>query len=233
MQAPTTTTVHSLEFDARRPIGPLNDDETCTFGPKKVSFNAKSSAGYTHGMQLKRLQPRTDLHHVFSLKMSGLKQEYGWNAVAVVMNKYDGNPDTDDMFKVAYAMPHDLWIYSQFTCPWENTLLTLVVSPTNAVIEAYVEMAADPTAKESKKRTREDDEAMPYLPKDDKDLWNDFSNGMKHRNFKGTFMDGKLPNIGVKLCGSIGNAVEIVPASSRVVDHLNEKHGPESLMIYN
>lgn len=232
MQAPTTTTVHSLEFDARRPIGPLNGDETCTFGPKKVSFNAMSSTGYTHGMQLKRLQPRTDLHHVFSLKITGLVADYGWNAVAVVMNKYDGNPDTDDMFKAAYAMPHDLWIYSQFTCPWENTLLTLMVSPTNAEIEAYVEMADDPTAKESKKRSREDDEAMPYLLPNDKHLWTDCSNGMKHRSFKGTFMDGKLPNIGVKISGDLGNAVEIVPASSRVVDHLIEKHGPDSLMIY-
>ena len=93
-------------------------------------------------------------------------------------------------------------------------------------------MADASTAKESKKRTREEDEAMPYLPKDDKHLWTDLSGGLKHRSFEGTFMDGKLPNIGVKLCGSIGNAVEIAPASSRVVDHLNGKHGPDSLMIY-
>ena len=67
MQAPTMT-FHPLEFDARRPIGPLNEDETCTYGLKKVSFSAKSSTGYTHGMQLTCLQPRSDLHHVFSLK---------------------------------------------------------------------------------------------------------------------------------------------------------------------
>ena len=73
---------------------------------------------------------------------------------------------------------------------------------------------------------------MPFLLKKDKDLWTDLSDGLKHRSFEGTFMNGKIPNIGVKLIASLGNAVEIVPVSSRVFDHLNAKHGPDALMFY-
>eukprot|EP00966_Prymnesium_polylepis_P010138 234048-Prymnesium_polylepis.1 len=128
-------------------------------------------------MQFTALWPRPNMHHVFSLKITGLQQEYGWNAVAVVMNTHGGNPSTDDMFKTERPMPHKLWIYSQFTCPWENTLLTLIVSPADANVEAYVEMVDSTVAK---KRTREDENAMPYLPCDEKDLWTDLGDGLKH-----------------------------------------------------
>jgi hypothetical protein len=145
------------------------------------------------------------------------------------MNEFNGSPSTDDMFNKVCPMPHNLWIYSQFTCPWENTLLTLVVSPSDTNIEAYVEMV---DLKGDKKRTREEDDAMAYLPNGEKHLWTDLSDGLKHRSFDGTFMNGKLPNSGVKLCGCIENAIEIVPASSRVVRHLYEKHGPNTLGTY-
>ena len=126
---------------------------------------------------------------------------------------------------------HNLWISSQFTCPWENTLLTLKVSPSASRVYAYVEQIVDaqphedqPTdGADSKKRTRDDSakynkpmpylpKAMPYLPKGDKEEWTDLGDGLKHRSFDGAFMKDKLPNIGVRMCGCLGNRVEIVPS---------------------
>jgi hypothetical protein len=223
-----------LVFDRSRPFGPLEDDETCTVGRKAVSFDAKAALGYTHGVQLSPLSPKPTLNHVFSLKITGLKQEYGWNAVAVVMNKFDGNRPSDDMFTVERGRrpaPHDLWIYSQFTCPWKDTLLTLIVSPNDSKVDAYVEQLLDGASStaddgvhddSSKKRKRatdgKDDTAMPYLPKDEAHLWTDLGDGLKRRSFEAGFMNKKLPNIGVLLCGCLGNRAEIAPASPRVVE---------------
>ena len=41
-------------------------------------------------MQLSQLAPQPKLNHVFSLKITGLKQEYGWNAVAVGISVFRG-----------------------------------------------------------------------------------------------------------------------------------------------
>ena len=118
----------SIVFDSNRPYGPLMKGDMLSCGPKWVRFDTTLSAGYTHGMQLAPLAGQPDKKHVISLQLSNLKQEYGWNAVAVVMNRY--RSDNDIFF--CDAPQHDLWIYSQFTCPWSNTLLTLVLDPTGA-----------------------------------------------------------------------------------------------------
>ena len=237
----------TLAFDRSRPFGPLKDNGTCTVGLKTVSFDARASTGYTHGMQLIPLAPQPKLHHVFSLKVTGLQQEYGWNAVAVVMDKHDGNPVSDNMFtseKQARPAPHDLWIYSQFTCPWAKTLLTLMVSPNNAAVEVWVEQiletrqeaVGDDEGSSSKKRKTSDaevrnDKAMPYLPAKDTDMWTDLGDGLKHRSFDGGFMQKKMPNIGVLMCGALGNRVEISPASPRVLKATKLDHA--SLVVYS
>jgi len=225
---------HKLEFDASRPFGPLKNDETCTIGLKKASFDAKSSTGYTHGIQLTRLEPRSDLHHVFSLKITGLMADHGMNAVAIVMDRVDGCDYHNNMFrkeKKSWPEPYCLWIYSQFTCPWENTLLTLVVSPSDSNVEAYVEQCTS-DADESMKRTRDED-AMPFVAtEDERRRWTDIGNGIKHRSFEASFTHNKIPNIGVLMSGGLDNAVEIVPASLRIVQIMNDTHAPDSLVTY-
>lgn len=235
-----------LAFDRSRPFGPLKDNETCTAGIKTVSFDAKTSTGYTHGMQMIPLAPQPKLHHVFSLKVTGLQQEYGWNSVAVVMDKHDGNPTSDNMFtseKLARPKPHDLWIYSQFTCPWANTLLTVMVSPNNDAVDVWVEQIletrreavdAEEGSSSKKRKTAEpearNDEAMPYLPDRDVAKWTDLGDGLKHRSFAGGFMQKKMPNIGVLMSGALGNRVEISPVSPRVQNAI--KLDPTSLVVY-
>ena len=225
-----------LTFDSSRPIGPLEEDETCTFGPKTVRFDAKKSTGYTHGMQLTALGNEPEKHHVFSLKLTGLKQEYGFNAVAVVMDKFDGLRSQDDMFRKerGAAHNHGLWICSQFTCPWPNTLMTLVVSPGDSNVDVFVEPTQDAGVSDSSKKRKHEEhygiDAMPYMPKDETDLWTDLGDGLKCRSFKADFMAGKMPNIGVKMCGSLGNRAEIVSPSQRAI--ASKKRDAASLVLY-
>lgn len=72
--------------------------------------------------------------------------------------------------------------------------------------------------------------AMPYMPRKEKELWTDLGDGLKHRSFDAGFMERKMPNIGLKLCGSIGNKAEIVAASERAV--AASKHDAASLVLY-
>jgi hypothetical protein len=241
-------TLLPLAFDHSRPFGPLVGDETCTTGLKTVSFSAPWSRGYEFGMQLTRLSNELSKHHVFSLKLTSLQQEYGWNAVAIVMNKFTDNPSTDDMFR-SERPSYNLWIYSQFTCPWKDTLLTFVISPGESKVDVYVEQAFDVEARKerggtdgnagsSKKRKHDevgehdakDDSAMPYMSRKDKHLWTDLGNGMKHRSFRADFMQHAMPNIGVRSCGCLGNCVEIVPASIKAVTAI--QYPAASLVLY-
>ena len=48
-------------------------------------------------MQLTTLGNQPQKHHVFNFKLTGLKQEYGLNAIAVVMDKFDGLRSQDDI----------------------------------------------------------------------------------------------------------------------------------------
>lgn len=191
-------------------------------------------------MQLTGFNSKACQRHVFSLKFTGLYQDHGMNAVKVVMDKFDGNDYHNHMFrreKKGWPVPYNLEICSQFTCPWKHTLLTLVVSPSMSSIELYVEQAFESNEKSTKRKRDEeerpeedfppverDDTAMPYMPKGENKLWTDMGNGIKHRSFDGAFMAHKIPNVGVLMSGNLGNAVEIVPASLRIINRIADPH---------
>ena len=141
---------------------------------------------------------------------------------------------------------------ASFTCPWEDTLLTLVVSPSTSKVDAYVERCSakkgqqdderkgveyDESWVEHKSKKRKFDEsaakaAMPYMPRDQKEAWTDFGDGLKHRSFEADFMQNKVPEIGVRLCGCLGNAVKIVSPSPHAIQVLKKKHEADALVMY-
>jgi hypothetical protein len=214
-------TAHQLVFDHRRPFGPLEDNDTCTTGLKTLSFDSKAKAiGYTHGMQLSPLlkhRAEAPMVHVLSLKLTGMVQEYGFNAVSVVMQRYDGG--LDDIFSpLCPARKYDLELISQFTCPWEHTRMTLAVDPDKSKVSLYVEQAID-DGKPGDKRRRDDPDptAMPYFndPKEEAALWTDHGEGIKSRHYTTTWMHFKSPNIGIRMSAGLGNRVEIVPVSAK------------------
>ena len=211
-----------LSFDHSLPFGPLEGATSCSMDPKWVTFDCQGepyAVGYELGMQL---TPLADVpgKHVLSLKITGLCSDYGMNAVAVVMSAR--GRFTDGLFKqnhsasvacyrqdrqqrdtpslaescgqnsVDDAWTHDVCIESQGTCPWENTLLTLVVDPEVCKVYAYVE----PVEAVASAAVRT---ISPEV-------------------FDAKWMDGANPHIGILMSGTLGNRVDIVPASRRVVD---------------
>ena len=220
-----------LAFDFQRPFGPLQDDDTCTVGLKSVRFDGKAD-GYWYGMQMTQLIPHGVMKdYVLSLKITGLVPDHGFNAVAVVMQSFQTESISDnDMFVLDESgdkKEHDLWITSQETCLWENTLLTLIISPNHDKVDAYVEQILDDAGHEkeevdsdSKKRKLtnvKEDCAVPYVHDSDKHLWTDLGDGLRTRSFKAKFMDS-APNIGIRMSGYLGNKVEIRAASQRVIE---------------
>lgn len=215
----------SIVFDSSRPYGPLAYDDVVSCNPKWVRFDTKSSAGYSHGMQLGPLAEFSDKKHVISLQLSNMKQEYGWNAVAVVMNRCRSD---NNMF-LPDAPQHDLWIYSQFTCPWNNTVLTLVLHPAKSGVDVFVEEAGDEYADDSEESVDGCDDTMPFLLEEDKALWTYVGPELRTRSFEGEWMDGMPPVLGVRLC--LGNRVDIVPASQCVLQSLADD--PADLVVYS
>lgn len=211
-------TAHKLVYDHRRSFGSLDGNDTCTIGLKTVRFDT-ASAGYTHGMQLSPLMKHQEdkpMVHVLSLKITGMVQEYGFNSVSIVMDRYDGG--LDDMFdpRRASTNHYDLELISQFTCPWEHTLATLAVDPAKNGVTLYVEQAVvDDKSGDKRRRDEPLPTAMPYFtnPKEETPLWTDNGRGIKYRHYSTTWMQSKTPNIGIRMGGLLGNRVDIVPVS--------------------
>ena len=112
------TTRRNIHFDSSRPYGPLRDDDWCEHGNKWVQFHPKTSSGYELSMQLSALDwTEPDMKHVITLELTGMTQDYGYNAIAVVMNA-DDPKGTNDMFYNSIAQEgsyrHTLSLESQF-----------------------------------------------------------------------------------------------------------------------
>ena len=145
----------------------------------------------------------------------------------MVFDKPNDDPSKNDMFDSGKEDDHDLWIYSQFTCPWADTLLTLVVSPSESNVDVFVERCST-----TWKRERESPDEMPYLLPSEKGKWTSLEDDIKTRSYEASFMKDSVPNIGVRLAGCLGNEAEIVPASKRILDIVSGKLGAKSLVVY-
>ena len=76
-----------IYFDSSRSYGPLRGEDWCEHGNKWVQFHSKTSSGYELGMQLSTLDwTEPDKKHVITMELTGMKQDHGYNAIAVVMN---------------------------------------------------------------------------------------------------------------------------------------------------
>ena len=137
-----------LYFDSGRPYGPLSGDDWCEHGNKWVQFHSKTSSGYELGMQLSALDwTEPDMKHVITLELTGMKQDHGNNAIAVVMNADDPkgrndmfhDPDPHDSSLFHKLSKHTLSLDSQFECAWPNTRFTLVIDPADGKVVTYIE----------------------------------------------------------------------------------------------
>ena len=87
--------VQGLSFDLSRPCGLIDadaDELECvhTCNQKSVEFTGKcKSVGYDCLVHVSPLSGNVCFPHIMSFRLSGLKQEYGWNAVRICVGELD------------------------------------------------------------------------------------------------------------------------------------------------
>ena len=142
-----------LCFDYSRPFGNFHDDDDlhCTLSRKSICFhNDRKGSGYEHGVQLTRLQLDATVH-VMSFRMEGLVQDYGLNAIAIVLT---------DSFELR---SENLWkAYSQKFAPFEHCVVTLKLDTAKGKVTL---LAEDARSTSLGKRKVEDDEPQ-WCPDD-------------------------------------------------------------------
>eukprot|EP00966_Prymnesium_polylepis_P179437 4154281-Prymnesium_polylepis.1 len=114
------------------------------------------------------------MKHVITLELTGMEQDHGYNAIAIVINADDPN-GTNDMFHKSIAeqgaYKHTLTLDSQFECAWPNTRFTLVIDPANAKVVTYIEPCDEcpgetwshPLAPGKRKRAEAEEDYKPGL----------------------------------------------------------------------
>lgn len=80
--------------------------------------------------------------HVFGFRVSGLIQEYGWNAVALTLDYADNPVDFDESMWTAHAWSE----YSQTFAPFRSTLVTCVLEEKESKLTLLVEQGDNRTA---------------------------------------------------------------------------------------
>eukprot|EP00966_Prymnesium_polylepis_P267140 6171471-Prymnesium_polylepis.1 len=126
-----TTGLANLSFDYSKPFGPLTSsfgDVVCTAGPKSVAFTGKpSSPGYTHFVALSPLTVGADVH-VWSLKLSGMFSDYGFNAIGIMIMRPDRHILHEGYNARSLVGWDDIFIDSQDVAPYSATIVTCVLT---------------------------------------------------------------------------------------------------------
>ena len=87
--------VQTLSFDLTKPSGLINGDAELVCIPwyqKSISFGRSlcaKSVGYDCLVHVSPLSGNVCFPHIMSFRLSGLKQEYGWNAVRICVGELD------------------------------------------------------------------------------------------------------------------------------------------------
>ena len=194
-----TTTPANLSFDYSKPFGPLTSsygDVVCSAGAKSVGFTGKSSApGYTHFVALSPLNAEADVH-VWSLKLSGMFFDYGFNAIAIMIM----HPDRPIFLDAIHR--EDFKIDSQDIAPYSTTTVTCVLA--GSVLKLY-------TTDGRPSGPHEWTEEQMYFLKDK--AWKEVHKGIfgKVYSLDKLELDGVLPMIGLRMDCCLGNRAEVVP----------------------
>lgn len=206
-----------LCFDLSRPFGPLDDGVECCVSRHSISFRKGTHGGYTHYVQCTPLC-KADAIHVVTFRMSGLVQEYGLNAIAVVLH----NEDQD----IAELSQSEFCEYSQQFAPFPECCVTVALDDVSGslqllVTEAPIEVGSK-RARSSEDGTAANDEPQWYhrpehrwtcSEKNDVKVWS------KVTKIK---LGDALPRIGLRLCPLLSSKATIAECPVAVQDVLLE-----------
>lgn len=154
-----TTTARQLCFDFSRPFGSFDghctdnhDTLRCSLSRKTICFyNDKSGSGYNHGVQLSKLVPQSTVH-VMSFRMEGLVEEYGMNAIAIVLVREEA----------AMKLEDSLWMAkSQCFAPFRECIVTLQLDTAKGEVTLVAEPVSCDTSLGKRKREVEEPRWLP------------------------------------------------------------------------
>lgn len=207
-------TTMPLCFDLSRPFGPLDDGVECCVSRHSISFRNGQHCGYTHHVHCSRIC-KADAIHVVTFHVSGLVQEYGLNAIAVVLN----DEDKDIAFsKDKYCE------YSQQFAPYPECCVTLALDDVSGslqllVTEASVAVGAKRARSSEQAEAGSHDAPQWYHGAKDQGKWSCASiDGVKVWSKVATTVElgDVMPRIGLRLCPLTSPKATIVECPAAV-----------------
>lgn len=206
--------LHALSFDLSRAFGTLHDDERveCTVSQKMISFeNSGCSIAYDQPVQLCRLDQEHS-KHVVSFEFLGMVQEYGFNAIAIVLSAEDATLKLSDNLFVAY---------SQGFAPFASSWITLYIDMKAKVVTLFAEPLSSLS---SKKRAREEDETPGWYHAKKDDAFERLGEHLWSKQFNVPEIGDRVPRIGLMLSGFLPNVAKIInPHKTRAIAHIDTK----------
>ena len=219
-------TTAPLRFDFAQPFGPLDDDVVCHAASKELCFvtnnnkkrkHSDAPASFTHHAMCTSLLPGpTATTHVWSLKITGLVADYGWNALALVLT----TPPMVGRLTRSYI------IISQEFAPYSATVLTCALL--DDTLTMYASDGRAPSEQPAAGK-----EAQPFcgMPSE----WKAHEGGIWINQValsSQVALAGELPVIGVRMDPFLGNRVEIVTTPPQVKALVYASHDPVPQVYY-
>ena len=203
-----------MQIDLSRPLGPfLDESQECTLTSNSISFRGSkthNSFGYTMYAHFTPLHSSpTYTKHILSLQVEGLVQEYGLNAVAIVLD--DESKQLDPNLKLSH-----LFVAKSQTCmPFDISWMTMVMDTAAKTVTLYAE--GTPTEVRGKRPL-----VTPQWDQTHCDKWNEVDDRVYMMKYNADYLvAGRMPLVGVRMDGMLGNKVSVIrPTRTVAFQHI-------------
>eukprot|EP00966_Prymnesium_polylepis_P130337 3014443-Prymnesium_polylepis.1 len=199
-----------------QPFGPIEDDVEARVSLKRCQFVRGKGCGYDRLISCTEFRKDADVH-VASFKLSNMFQDYGLNAIALVVDKAgDANKLQTDEWT-----DHFLIVRSQFAAPFETSIWTLVLMLDKKTVRLYAQDGRTATTGK-----RKHDTPQWYFPTAADEYWTAESTDSGDTFWFKEWEISELrdPIVRFRMRSSLANVVEIVPVPTVVTDHLAQTH---------
>ena len=210
MMAASVAPLYKLSFDRSRPLGKLDESDCvrCTLSNKMISFddNGLRFSGYAHAVQLSKLQQES-LTHVMSFELRGMVQEYGFNAIAIVLSAEDVKLRDLGDERIIFGE------VSQTFAPFASSWITLQINMASSTVTLFAEAPMNHAREEEKPGWYHATKTSEFT-KLGEQIWSKVYTVPK-------LADG-VPRVGLMLSGFLPNVATIInPRQTRAIAHID------------